>query len=252
MNDEALTSNRHRAARSPIGDLRTWAIRISLGIWVLGYSVLCAPAPIHAADKAPTRKIEKLYKKLGADKARDRKKAQTELSALSTNHWEAIEQRGLTILATTDDPEVTIRVEAILKTGVDALVFRLNRGFIGVALLDDNLTGDNPGMTIVSVIAGTAAEENGFEAGQRILKINDKPIGPGFGVAGFTSYVKQQGSGAKVELTLSHNGVKKIISLTLGERPATNTDPPLDKQKETFFKEWLETSLEETRQKIGE
>lgn len=250
MNDEALNWSRHRTARHPIGDLRTWMIRISLGIWVFGYFALSAPAPARASTNAPIRKIDKLYRKLGADKARDRNEAQADLSQLSTNHWEAVKQRGLHIMATVDDPEVTVRVKAVLKTGVDAFAFPLNRGFIGVALLDDDLAGGDPGMTIINVIPGTAAEKNGFEAGQRILKINDKPIEPGFGVSGFTAYVKQKGPGTKVELTMSHDGVKKIISLTLGERPATNNEPPLDKQKEKFFREWLETSLEEEGRKI--
>ncbi|MBK8020378.1 MAG: PDZ domain-containing protein [Chloroflexi bacterium] len=88
------------------------------------------------------------------------------------------------------------------------------RGFLGVSLSEDTETG----VTIMSIVADSAAETAGLQVGDVITGVNGTEIASAQEVA---DAVGALSAGDTVSLDISRDGEAMTVEVTLGERPAS-------------------------------
>src|SRR5205085_888772 len=107
---------------------------------------------------------------------------------------------------------------------------RPQRGYIGVGLqpLDENIAAalgipKNRGELIRSVTPGGGAARAGIQQGDVVVTVNNRPVTQGESLA---YLVAQQPVGSKIPVEIFRNGQRRVVTVTVGERP---TDEELAK-----------------------
>jgi HEAT repeat protein len=93
-------------------------------------------------------------------------------------------------------------------------------GYVGVEV-QDPIAGE--GITIVRTVAGTPAATAGLRAGDAIAAADQVPVTT---VAKLAEYVRGQGAGKRLALTVKRAGKALEVTLDLGERPGAVGDAP--------------------------
>jgi len=102
---------------------------------------------------------------------------------------------------------------------------RVDRGFLGVTVTP--ITRDvasaqhlpvNDGVGIVQVNKGSAADQAGLKAGDIIVKVGNIEV---HGLGDLNEALIENGSGAKVPVTVYRGTDKQTVDVTLGSRPAS-------------------------------
>lgn len=117
---------------------------------------------------------------------------------------------------------------AIAQPAVDRLERRLldlaqnddDVGYLGVIANDQTTSGS--GVELLEIIAGGAAEKAGLEAGDRVTKIDDKPVRT---LDDFAEAMHDRPVGAKLRFTIERNGKPKLADVTLVARPPAESRP---------------------------
>ena len=89
------------------------------------------------------------------------------------------------------------------------------RGFLGIRFASQ----EDP--TVADTIEGTAARKAGLKAGDRIVRVGERPVGSALVLA---EALAAFGAGQKVKLILERDGWRKAMEVTLGARPANLDD----------------------------
>ena len=101
----------------------------------------------------------------------------------------------------------------------------MDRGFLGVTVTP--ITRDvasaqhlpvNDGVGIVQVNKGSAADQAGLKAGDIIVKVGNIEV---HGLGDLNEALIENGSGAKVPVTVYRGTDKQTVDVTLGSRPAS-------------------------------
>ena len=109
--------------------------------------------------------------------------------------------------------------KSLISTG------RVDRGFLGVTVTP--ITRDvasaqhlpvNDGVGIVQVNKGSAADQAGLKAGDIIVKVGNIEV---HGLGDLNEALIENGSGAKVPVTVYRGTDKQTVDVTLGSRPAS-------------------------------
>ncbi|MGZ6127763.1 MAG: S1C family serine protease [Vulcanimicrobiaceae bacterium] len=103
------------------------------------------------------------------------------------------------------------------------------QAFLGVGLADvtpgfrqqTNYTGKS-GVGIIQVVSGSAADQAGIQPGDVILQFNGKAYNS---AAELKNAIAKLHAGDKVSLVIWSQGVKRMVSLTLGQPPPQQTGP---------------------------
>lgn len=100
---------------------------------------------------------------------------------------------------------------------------KVSRGYLGVYIQD--LTpdlaegmgiGEKEGVLVTDVIAGTPADEAGFEEGDVIVKVNGKKV---TSTGELRARIAQLKPGSRAKITIIRDGKYKDLSVKIGERP---------------------------------
>jgi len=88
-------------------------------------------------------------------------------------------------------------------------------GFLGIS--GDTAEGDDPGVTISTVIEGTAAEKGGLKVGDRIIRIGTSATDSFESLRAVVTSLK---AGDEVEIVYRRDGAEKKVKVKLGSRPS--------------------------------
>lgn len=154
----------------------------------------------------------------------------------------------------TDDPEVRLRCEEILKTQSDKDYLNDGQGFLGVSLLEVmiNLAGDDKprfGIKLASVMPVSPAQAAGLKAGDIITSMDDQKWNDPGAMNKLIDAVASYKPRRKVVFMVQRAGHEELIEIPviLGKRPVEDLDQLYYKNIEEFereaknkhFAEWL-------------
>ena len=251
---------------------RQAASLLALALWTMaGTDAFCgtnaqstvAVAPSVAASidtqartLSPEVEVKQAAEALGADDWKTRDAADAQLRTLSADHDELVLQHLLERHVATDDPEITVRAEEIMREVVMNQIFHTKKGYLGVRLsaqMQVIAVNDIQYYPIIieQVMPNTAARAANLLNGDKIIKIDDNLCTRNFGVKQMVEYISSKMPGTNVSLVLWSKGKEVTRTVTLRQRPTFPTDPPETRQKKEFFDRWLNEKLRETRSRLG-
>lgn len=221
-------------------------------------AALCAAPRICSGfwRRSPERRVAGFVEQLGAARYPVRERAQERLLSLSIEHFETVLDQSLETLLRSRDPEVRHRLIAVLRELALTRFFVRERGFLGVTLSHQRVQMMHERriwdiIDIISVFPESAAQTHGVKAGDKIMQIDRRRVGDGFRVKEVVDYISAKQPGDTITLTLWSKQKKLIKTVTLGERPPLQGDPPLEVRREEFFRAWLKQSLAEKAAELG-
>jgi C-terminal processing protease CtpA/Prc len=224
-------------------------------ILLLG-AILSVSAVALAGGNKTSERVKKLIPELGAKSFSGRERAQTEIFRLfvkdSTNAVRAVAQG----VASIKDPEVELRLNAILLRMAPDYVRLGQRGFLGVSLsrtgkpVKVGETTYSP-IDIVNVLHGSCAKDAGITGGERILSVDDVDCTDDVEVNDIVRYISSRGPNGVIKLiNLLPNKKVKMRVVVLGERPGRPGDPQLETIKKFMMEEWLKAEMRRAVEKV--
>jgi C-terminal processing protease CtpA/Prc len=193
-----------------------------------------------------------LVKKLGSDDFKVRSTGFDELKKWSSqNQGEALPLLHSEMLSTSD-PEVSLRLNQILRGIVLHEHFGRPTGFIGVELDSDliEIKGQKvPVVVVRRVVPDSAAAEHGLKAGDTIASLDGQrmsmhEVRNARNVAQvFILKVSKKFAGDVIKLGLLKDGAEQELVLKLGERPDNlpGTKPRASKaEMDAYYEKWLQ------------
>lgn len=208
-----------------------------------------------AEDKDAGEQARKLIPELGGKSWQGREKAQEQLLLLFAKHSDAVVAAVADSIVVASDPEIEMRLNAILKRMAPDHVRLGQRGFLGVSLAKlpgQVKVGDRvyEPVDIVNVLPATTAAAAGIENGERILSIDDINCTHDVSVEDVVRYISSRGPGGEIRfVNLTTDKKVKARVVILGNRPNLGDDMPLEEIQQFMMQEWLNAELRSARKR---
>ena len=185
-----------------------------------------SPLDSGSTAKAPAQpsaeEIAGLVKELGRESYLERQKAQKKLLDLGKYHPRPIMEQIAPLYYGATDADLRYRLRMTLW---NLTRYDLNErpiGFVGIQMRTASVTDKNgrwrQAVRVQMVLEGTAAERNGVQPGDYILKVDDVDLsGAGIPSLTFQEYIVSHTIGDEVNLEMIRNGKPMTMKLKLGE-----------------------------------
>lgn len=197
--------------------------------------------------------VEEEIKKLGAENYVDRSDAYNDLKLWAFSNKEKAIPLLFEKSQSLDNPEVEMRIHAILREVVLYEHFGRPPGFIGIELGSKFIPmegADLPVVIVNGVIPDSAAAKKGLKVGDVIISLEGKRMQlhalRNSGMTAAQYFIHQVGKkfkGDQLHLGLYVDGVEQEIVLTLGERPdhiPSSLPRPSKAEKDAYYENWLQ------------
>jgi len=218
-------------------------------VFSLAGALVVALAAFAQTNEAGIEKeIHRLMGELGAPKYAAREAAQKQLLQIGDANYQPVLDLSLRTYATTQDPEVKLRLRGVMARLVGTKIFDRPRGYLGVQIASATALDEQQqpirGITVLKPVEDGVAEKAGIQAGDLILKLDDLDLVKTPSTLEFTHYVQSKYPGDKVKLVIKRGAGIETIDAVLGELPKDmQADLYGEDARKEFCAHWLDEQL---------
>ena len=208
--------------------------------------------------------LDQLVAGLGAESFALREKAHAALEKYSKHYPEHLKTALLPKYQESTDPEIRFRLVSVLFKSFRQEMRNTPKGFLGIWMHSQRVVVKGKkavgSILVRQVMVGSAAEQAGLRAGDKIIAVDDltfpipvarqgrpAPLQPSLvqdHVDKFKSYIESKQRGDKVTLKIQRQQQQLSIDVQLGKRPAHLTDRSQEAKEERAFDQWIDGQLQ--------